>query len=222
MRTATIRITAPLTLVLAASPALGQDSRAGGAAFPHGYVSVSSGATFGTDTAAAVAVEYGENLGRHAQAYVTLSYFDDVLSDRTRADLASLGAGLAAVTGSPWRLHGRDRGVAFVAGGKFLVPTGTGARPYVGGGVGAINLKRTVLEDSRGDVTTAVLEDFGFAEGVFDDQGRTTKPIVEGVVGIGIAAGRTYIDVGYRYRRAFHLPTVVAFSQLSAGIGVRF
>jgi hypothetical protein len=37
-----------------------------------------------------------------------------------------------------------------------------------------------------------------------------------------MAAGATYFDVGYRYRRGFHATDTFQLSQFSAGIGYKF
>jgi hypothetical protein len=41
-------------------------------------------------------------------------------------------------------------------------------------------------------------------------------------LGVAGTAGRTYVDLAYRYRRAFHAFDAVAFSQVTAGVGVAF
>ena len=69
-------------------------------------------------------------------------------------------------------------------------------RPYVGGGVGALNLRRTIREVSRGNVTTAYLAQFGAGDGVVDiTQSNTTKPMAEVAAGIGAVIGHGYVDV---------------------------
>jgi len=199
------------------------DVRSGATAPQRGYVSAGTGVTLDTERATTFAVEYADQIGRNVQGYATFSYFDDVMNDDTREELRALGAMMAGLTGSPWEFSGRDRGAAFVVGGKLLVPTGTVVRPYVGGGAGAINVKRTITERTRGDLTGAIVRDLGFTDGAFNStDASTTKPIVEGVVGVGIAAGRTYVDVGYRYRKAFHFATPLDFGQFSVGIGYKF
>jgi opacity protein-like surface antigen len=199
------------------------DVRSGAGAPQRGYVSAGTGVTLGTDRAATFAVEYADNLGRQVQAYANFSYFDNVINDATRDELRSLAGLMAGLTGSPWEFSGRDRGVAFVAGGKVLVPTGTSVRPYVGAGAGALNVKRTITERTRGDLTSAVISDLGFTDGAFNTaDASTTKPMIEGIVGVGIVAGHTYVDVGYRYRKAFHFAAPLDFGQFSVGVGYRF
>jgi opacity protein-like surface antigen len=139
-----------------------------------------------------------------------------------RDEVVTLGTRLSTLTATRWELAGRDRAVALTAGAKYLVGTGT-IRPYVGAGGGIINLKRTVTEARIGDVTTAVFNDFNI--GVSDLSLATrglTRPMGEALVGVGIVAGSTYVDVGYRYRKAFRLTSGLDFSQLSVGIGYKF
>jgi hypothetical protein len=108
-----------------------------------------------------------------------------------------------------------------VAGAKYLIGE-SAVRPYVGGGAGIINLKRTVSDPQVGDVTSAVLTEFGIGESALTSKGQT-RPLMEATVGVAIAAGRaTYVDVGYRFRRAFRLSETLDFGQFAAAIGVRF
>ena len=49
---------------------------------------------------------------------------------------------------------GRDRGLAFTMGGKFLIPADMKFRPYVGRRAsGVLNLKRRITERDFGDVS---------------------------------------------------------------------
>jgi hypothetical protein len=90
--------------------------------------------------------------------------------------------------------------------------------------VGALNLRRTIREQSRGNVTTAYLAQFGSGDGVVDiTQSNTTKPMGEVAAGIGAAIGRAYVDVGYRYRKAFHnVNQSFDISQVGVAVGVKF
>jgi opacity protein-like surface antigen len=211
-----------LLIVSGSASAQDSDVRNGGSARQRGYISAVAGTTFATETSPTVAVEYAENLGRYVQGYATFSYFDNLVNDATLDELRSVGTMLTSLTGSSWNFDARDRGIAFVAGGKFLVPTGTGIRPYVGGGAGAIKVTRTITERVRGDLTSAVIGE-GLTDPTFSTaDSSATKPMVEGIVGVGIAAGPTHVDVGYRYRKAFHFATPLDFGQFSVGIGYRF
>jgi len=93
----------------------------------------------------------------------------------------------------------------------------------VGAGIGAINLKRTVIETRIGDVTRAVFNDFQLGD---VDLSRATegitRPIVEAAFGVGIGAGHTHFDIGYRYRAVYRMASTLDFSQVTAGIGYRF
>lgn len=185
------------------------------------YVSALSGATFGPETAAMFAGEYGERISRNVQAYVTISYHEDLMDAAIRDDLSQLSAGLTAVTGVPWSLQGRDRGVAMIVGGRYLFGN-SAIRPFIGGGGGVINVRRTITDPQVGDVTTAVLTEFGIGQLSLTTE-AVTGPLVEANVGVSVSAGRaTYFDVGYRYRKAFHVSDDLAFGQFSAGVGVRF
>lgn len=187
-----------------------------------GHVAANAGATLETRTTPVFGVEYAEPIGRYAQGYVALTYFDDLTTEASREELRNLGSVLSSLTGSPWEFSARDRGIAFAAGAKFLVPTGTGIRPYVGGGAGAIKITRTITERTRGNLTDAVIRE-GLTDASFSSvNASATKPMVEGIVGVGIAAGHTYVDVGYRYRKAFHFAAPLDFGQFAVGVGYKF
>ena len=127
-----------------------------------GYVSGYGGAIAGP-AAPAFGVEYGDNISPNVQAFITLSYFENLMKQPLRDDLATLGTSLSTLTGKPWDLHGRDRGVSLVSGAKYLLGSGT-IRPYVGGGAGIISLRRTVIEARIGDVRDAIFNDFAVGE----------------------------------------------------------
>ena len=189
---------------------------------PRWYVAAIGGAVSRPPTAPVFGVEVAEHLGEHAQAYVTFSYIENLMRETLRDDLDLTATRLEALTGESWSLSGRDRGVALVVGGKYVFGSGA-VRPYVGGGGGVINLKRTVFETRLGDVTRAVYHDFdlGDAELSVTPEG-VNKPLVEFAFGVGIGSGRTHIDLGYRYRNAYRTPSSLDFSQVSDGIGYRF
>ena len=112
--------------------------------------------------------------------------------------------------------------ITFTGGAKYLIGQGT-VRPYVGGGAGIVDLKRTITEARIGDVTAAVFNDFavGQPDLSLESEG-VTRPLIEATLGAGIFAGRTYVDLGYRYRRAFRLDPTLDFSQFTIGVGYKF
>lgn len=208
--------------VVSAASAFAQAPASVATTEPKWYVAAIGGAVSRPPTEPVFGVEIAQNVGRHGQAYVTFSYVENLMRQSLRDSLDDRAAKLTALTGDAWSLSGRDCGVTFVAGGKYVVGGGT-VRPYVGGGVGAINLKRTVLDTIHGDVTRAVFNDYqlGEAELSLATEG-ITRPMVEAAFGVGIGSGHTHFDIGYRYRSAFRLATKLDFSQVTAGIGYRF
>lgn len=213
-----------VAFVLAAvsTPALAQQ-RAENEPFSRAYASALAGVAFDSDTTATFAAEYGERLHENVQAYANITYFDNLMSDVMRSNIESAAAALAASTGSAWTLQGRDQGLAFTVGAKVLVGSGAPVRPYVGAGVGALNLRRKITEPSLGDVTESFVEVFGLSDGnIGSTRTSTTMPLAEAIAGVNFVAGRTYIDVSYRYRHAFHAVEPLSFSQVAVGAGVRF
>ena len=195
----------------------------GGAPPPRqGYIAVLGGAASGPPTEPVFSVEYGDDVRRDVLAYITLSYIENLMPETLRNDLTATATTLTQLTGATWELRGRDRAVVLVAGGKYLIGRGD-VQPYVGGGAGIINLRRTVIERNLGDLTIATFNDFdaGSPDLSLAPAGLT-RPLVEATFGVGISKGNTYVDVGYRYRRAFRLVETLDFGQFSAGIGYRF
>jgi hypothetical protein len=227
MKRLQILSTVGLPLFLLASPALAQQTPAPVGSPVRGYIVGGVGASTGShaaQTSPALSVEFGDHVARDVQVYVTAGYHDNLMSADARTELEMAGAELTAFTGTPWNFTGRDRGRSFVVGGKYLVPTSSTFRPYVGLGIGAINLKRTILEQSRGDITAAYLTEFAPADGVVDPtQTDTTKPLGEITAGVGVVVGRAYFDFGYRFRKAFHnVNRPLEFSQFGASAGFKF
>ena len=189
-----------------------------------GWVSGIAGAAFGSQTQAnaTFAVEYGDDILPNVQAYLTLSYFENLITQGLRDDLALVSADLTARTGIPWNLHGSDRGVTLVAGGRYLPFSQGLIRPYVGGGAGIINLDRTIADPRVGDLAVAVLNEFGVGSLSLATE-AITRPLIEGAVGVALFGGPVYVDVGYRFKRAYRInSTQLDFSQGVVGIGYRF
>jgi len=216
-------ISAVGVVLACAAPAFAQEPIGPGVR-DDGWVSGIAGAAFGSQTQAnaTFAVEYGDDIHPNAQAYLTLSYFENLITQNLRDDLAALSASLTATSGIPWNLHGSDRGVTLVAGARYLPVSSGLIRPYVGGGAGVINLDRTIADVRVGEVTTAVLNEFGVGSLSLATK-AITRPLIEGAVGVAFYSGPVYVDVGYRYKRAYRINTdQLGFSQGVFGIGYRF
>jgi opacity protein-like surface antigen len=189
---------------------------------PRWYIAGLGGAVSRPPTGPVFGVEVAEHLGRHGQAYATFSYFENLMGQPLRDGLDDRAARLTSLTGDNWSLTGRDRGMSFVVGGKYVIGSGA-IRPYLGAGAGAIHLKRSVVEARLGDVTQAVFNDYQLGEAVLSLAAEgVTRPMVEAAVGVGIGSGHTHFDIGYRYRSAYHMASDLKFSQVTAGIGYRF
>jgi hypothetical protein len=189
---------------------------------PRWYLAAIGGAVSRPSSEPVFGVEIAEHLGRHGQAYFTVSYFENLMRSSLTDALDAKSAELTRLTGDTWAFTGRDMGVSAVAGGKYVFGSGT-VRPYVGAGLGTIHLKRTVVEALVGDVTQAVYNDYALGDGDLSLAVEgITRPLVEAGFGVGIGSGRTHFDIGYRYRSAFRTGGTLDFSQVTAGIGYRF
>ncbi len=212
-------------LVIASGSAVAQQTPLPGNGPLRGYLIGGGGATVESSSRAlTLSAELAENVTPDVQVYVTFGYYENLMTQSARDQLAQVGRDLTLVNGVPWEFSGRDRGRSFTVGGKFLVPMAGSMRPYIGGGVGVMNLKRTVFERTRGVVTDDFLNRFGSGDGVYDPtQTNTNKPLGELAGGVGVTIGRAYVDLGYRYRKVFRtMGQSLGVSQLGAAVGIGF
>jgi len=211
----------PCLVVLSATVAFGQaqeDPR-----FQHGYMTAVAGTSFGDQQQALFGAEVGENLTTHVQAYANFTYFDNLITDSAQSYLANLSATLTRLTASSWNLTGNDRGLSFSGGAKYLMLPGSAIRPYVGAGPGLINIRRTIYETDLGEISNEVLAVFGAPDGgINPEKEGSFKPMVEFAAGADIAAGRTFVDVGYRFNKIYKTAAPLSFSQFTVGVGMRF
>jgi hypothetical protein len=223
-----LKTTSLLLMLLIAAPALAQQRPAPAPRPLRGYLIGGGGASLGqavpAQTSLTLSAEIAENMTRNIQAYMSAVYYDNIMSDTQANQLALVGNTLSAATGTPWVFQGRDRGRSFTFGAKVLVPGTSSVHPYVGGGFGALNVRRTIRELSRGNVTQAYLTQFGSADGlVHPADTDTTHAMGEVAAGVGAVIKGAYLDVGYRYRRAFHTGSEsFNISQVGAAVGVKF
>ena len=212
----------PFAVVMSAAAAFAQ-APSSTPPLEHGYMTATIGSSFGDRQTPTFGVDLAEQINRHVQAYASFTYFDDLISDSSQQGLDDLATALTRLTATPWQFTGHDRGLAFSGGAKYLFALGSTVRPYVGGAPGVLNLRRTIVEPSLGDISDEVLDAFGATDGVIDAAKESTnKPTAEILAGVGIAAGRTFVDVGYRYRHVFKTDENFRFSQFNVGVGMRF
>ena len=211
----------PCIVVLSATVAFGQaqeDPR-----FQHGYMTAVAGTSFGDQQEALFGAEVGEHLTPNVQAYANFTYFDNLITDSAQAYLSNLSRTLSLLTATPWSLTGNDRGLAFSGGAKYVMLRGSAVRPYVGAGPGLINIRRTIYETDLGEISNEVLAVFGAPDGgINPEKEGSFKPMVEFAAGAGIAAGRTFVDVGYRFNKVYKTAEPLSFSQFKVGVGMRF
>jgi hypothetical protein len=222
------KTTSLLLMLLAAAPAFAQQPQQRPAPAPRplrGYLIGGGGASVGTaETAVTLNAEIAENMTRNIQVYMSAAYYDNIMSNVATNQLTVVGNTLTALTGTPWVFNGRDKARSFTFGTKVLLPVTSSVHPYVGGGFGALNVRRVISEQSRGNITQAYLAQFGSPDAVIDPTNTdTTHPMGEIAAGVGAVVKRAYVDFGYRYRRAFHTGTQsFDISQVGAAVGVKF
>jgi hypothetical protein len=152
----------------------------------NGYMTGAAGASFSDTQAATFGIEIGETINPRVQAYVAFNYFDDLFNDQAASDLNDLANYLTAIHGEPWEFHGRDRGLAFSGGARYLLSHGPSFRPYVGGGPGILNIQRSINERTLGDVSDPLLVVFGAPDGFIDAREQSTfRPMAEFIAGVG-------------------------------------
>ena len=220
------KTTSLLLMVLVAAPAFAQQRPAPAPSPLRGYLIGGGGASMGStaQTAVTLSAEIAENMTRNVQAYMSAVFYDNIMSSAATNQLALVGSSLTALTGTPWVFDGRDKARSFTFGAKVLVPGTSSVHPYVGGGFGALNVRRVIHEQSRGNITQAFLAQFGSPDGFVNPTDTdTTHPMGEVAAGVGAVIKRAYVDVGYRYRKAFHTGNQsFQFSQVGAQVGVKF
>jgi hypothetical protein len=219
------KTTSLLLMLFAAAPAFAQQRPLPAPRPLRGYLIGGGGASIGTaDTAMTLSAEIAENITRNIQAYMSANYYDNIMSDAAANQLTLVGTSLTALTGTPWVLDGRDKARSFTFGAKILMPVTSSVHPYIGGGFGALNVRRVIHEQSRGNITQAYLAQFGSPDALIDPTNTdTTHPMGEVAAGIGAVIKRAYVDFGYRYRRGFHTGTQsFDVSQVGASAGVKF
>ena len=210
-------------VLLSAGMAFGQQARQA-EPLQRGYMTATAGASFADQQTPTFGIEYGEPINPKVHAYTTFTYFDDLITDTAQDDLTGLAAALTRMTATTWGLTGYERGLGFSGGAKYVLSDpASSVRPYVGGGPGVLNLRRTIVETELGDITNEVITVFGAPDGYIDAYKETTfRPMAEFLAGVGIAAGRTYVDIGYRFNKVFKTPESFSFSQFKVGVGMRF
>src|SRR5215468_9417303 len=104
-----LKTTSLLLMLLVAAPAFAQ--RPSLAPQPlRGYLIGGGGASMGGSTAVTaitLSAEIAENMTRNIQAYMSVAYYDNIMSNAATNQLALVGNTLTALTGTPWVFDGR-------------------------------------------------------------------------------------------------------------------
>lgn len=180
-----------------------------------GFVGGHFGVTFGTEAAPFVSGEVAGHVTRDLQIYGTVGRMNNVLPSSVQDDLDDVSQFLTLVTRVRWDFEASAPAFFGTAGVRYLVPTGTPARPYVLGGVGFANIGIKVEEVDLGDVTDDLVDD-----GYLDDD-NINKLALEFGGGLIVPVKSMYIDLGYRFMKLMDADDV-NISRAYGGIGVRF
>jgi opacity protein-like surface antigen len=173
------------------------------------------GVTFGTEAAPFFAGEVAGNIARDLQIYVTVGRMNNVLPSSVQDDLDDVSQLLSMITRVRWDFEASAPAFFGTAGVRYLVPTGSPARPYIQGGVGFANIGIKVEEVDLGDVTDELVDD-----GYLDDD-NINKLALEFGGGLIVPLKSMYIDVGYRFMKLMDADDV-NISRAYGGVGVRF
>jgi opacity protein-like surface antigen len=180
-----------------------------------GLVGGNFGVTFGTEAAPFFSGEVAGHVARDVQIYGTVGRMNNVLPSSVQDDLDDVSAFLTMTTRMRWDFKATAPALFGTAGVRYLVPTGSPARPYVQGGVGFANIGLKVEEVDLGEVTDDLVD-----EGYLDDD-NINKMAIEFGGGLIVPLRAMYIDLGYRFMKLLDADDV-NISRAYGGIGVRF
>src|SRR5690349_5784177 len=93
-----------------------------------GYLIGGAGSSTSPQSTFVVSAEIAESIPMNMQVYLTIGYYDDVMTDTARAAIAESSAVATALTGNVWQFSGRDKARSVSVGLKYLVPTASGIR----------------------------------------------------------------------------------------------
>jgi opacity protein-like surface antigen len=179
-----------------------------------GFVGGQFGATFGTEAAPFFAGEVGANVTRDLQIYGTVGRMNNVLPSSIQDDLDAAAAVISILYRASVDLDATAPAFFGIGGVRYLVPTGTAARPYALGGVGF----SSVTVNAKVAVNGVTLD---LAEAGYLDDERFNKLAFEFGGGVFVPFGRTYLDVGYRFMKLVDAEDI-NISRAYAGFGVTF
>jgi opacity protein-like surface antigen len=194
-----------LVFVLAASAAQAQEK---------GYVQGVSGLTFQSETSTLMGGEIGFNVTPDLVIYGQGGRMLNVLPKSVQNDLDFASQVLTLATGQRWAFDGKVRATYFGGGAKYLIPTGSGIRPYVLGGVGLAKLKGSITEVDLGDYLDILVD-----EGLIDeDDVKADEFSYEFGGGVSVPVSVIQLDFGYRFMKIGEANV----SRFVGGFGVRF
>lgn len=179
-----------------------------------GSVGGQFGATFGTEAAPFFAGEVAANVARDLQIYGTVGRMNNVLPSSIQDDVDAAAAVISVLYRTSVDIDATVPAFFGIGGVRYLVPTGTVARPYARGGLGF----SSVTVNAKVAVSGVTLD---LAEAGFLDDERFTKLAFEFGGGVFVPFGRTYLDVGYRFMKLVDAEGV-NISRAYAGFGVTF
>lgn len=179
-----------------------------------GYVQGAGGVTFMSDVSGVVGAEAGFKVGRTLIVFGQVGRMMNVLPRDIQEDIDNAAELLESFTGRPWQFDAAIRATYAGGGIRYVLPFGSGIRPYVTGGVGIVNYAGSLRERELGDVLDQAVS-LGVVE---SDDVKGNELAYEVGGGVVIPRGRWQLDGGYRLMNV----SGVNVSRLVAGAGVRF
>jgi opacity protein-like surface antigen len=189
-----------------------------------GYVEAVAQSAISNVTSQSFGGEFGITVVSNLQVYVEGGQVSNVAT----ADISNSAqkiAGAISQTQSNVGYTVKQPVTFFVAGGKYLIPTGGKLLPYVMGGFGIAKVKQNVSFTVAGtDVTSSLSQpQYGSITLGSDLSGDFTKPMLS--LGGGVmwpVWQQLVLDIQYRYGRVFAADEGININRFGVGIGIRF
>ena len=213
------RVSIILAILMVYATTAGAQTRPAGAA-PHEYFAVvAAGVTAGHAAGGVFNIDLGKHLNAGWDVYLEAGR----MTDTRTATMDTDAAVIVGVLGPSATVSAKQPATYGALGVRYKVPTTWRVQPYVGVGIGAAKVTRSVAFAVNGNnVNSVLLETYGVQLGT-DLSGSETKALITFGIGAQIPLrGMAFADVSYRFGRVFLSEAGLNTSRVQFGIGVRF